>query len=137
MLTLDQILLVQETYPTFAANPQRAGKVFYDRLFEIAPNVRSLFKGDMDAQAIKLMQMIGTAVKTLRKPDLLQPTVTELGKRHINYGVKPEHYDSVGEALIYAIQTQLKDNFTPEVESAWRAVYGELARISIEASGIN
>lgn len=137
MLNPDQILIVQETYLTFATNAQRAGKIFYARLFELDPNVRALFKGDMDAQAIKLMQMVGTAVNALRKPTILQQAVTELGKRHVGYGVKPEHYDIVGEALIYAIQVQLKDNFTPDVESAWRAVYGELARISIEASGMN
>lgn len=137
MLNPDQILIVQETYLTFATNAQRAGKIFYNRLFELDPSVRALFKGDMDAQAIKLMQMVGTAVNALRKPNILQQAVSELGKRHVDYGVKPEHYDIVGEALIYAIQVQLKDNFTADVESAWRAVYGELARISIEASGMN
>ena len=137
MLNPNQISIVQETYLTFATNAQRAGKIFYTRLFELDPSVRALFKGDMDSQAIKLMQMVGTAVNALRKPNILQQAVTELGKRHVAYGVKPEHYDIVGEALIYAIQAQLKDNFTPDVESAWRAVYGELARISIEASGMN
>ncbi len=137
MLNPDQILIVQETYLTFATNAQRAGKLFYDRLFEIDPTLRPLFKGDIDAQAIKLMQMVGTAVSALRKPSLLNDAVGALGKRHVGYGVKAEHYNTVGEALLYAIKTQLKDNFTSDVELAWRAVYAELARISIEATGMN
>jgi len=137
MLNPDQILIVQETYLTFAANAQRAGKLFYERLFEIDPTLRPLFKGDIDAQAIKLMQMVGTAVSALRKPNLLNDAVGALGKRHVGYGVKAEHYTTVGEALLYAIKTQLKDGFTSDVESAWRAVYGELARISIEATEMN
>jgi len=137
MFNPDQVLIVQETYLTFATNAQRAGKLFYERLFEIDPALRPLFKGDIDAQAVKLMQMVGTAVSALRKPSLLNHAVSELGKRHVNYGVKAEHYNTVGEALLYAIKTQLKDKYTPDVESAWRAVYGELARISIEAAGMN
>jgi hemoglobin-like flavoprotein len=137
MLNPEQIVIVQETYLTFAANAQRTGKLFYDRLFEIDPTLRPLFKGDIDAQSIKLMQMVGTAVNALRKPSLLTNAVGELGKRHVNYGVKAEHYATVCEALIFAIKSQLKDGFTTDVESAWRAVYGELARISIEAGGMN
>ncbi|MDX2078497.1 MAG: globin domain-containing protein [bacterium] len=137
MLNPNQIMIVQETYLTFASNAQRTGKLFYDRLFEIDPTLKPLFKGDIDAQSIKLMQMVGTAVNALRKPSLLTNAVSELGKRHVNYGVKAEHYATVGEALIFAIKSQLKDGFTNDVEAAWRAVYGELARISIEAAGMN
>jgi len=132
MFNPDQVLIVQETYLTFATNAQRAGKLFYERLFEIDPALRPLFKGDIDAQAVKLMQMVGTAVSALRKPSLLNHAVSELGKRHVNYGVKPEHYDAIGKALMYTIQIQLQDGFTPDVEDAWQAVYDELAHASIE-----
>ncbi|MCU0481231.1 MAG: globin domain-containing protein [Anaerolineae bacterium] len=137
MFDPNQIVIVQNTYLTFASNAHRAGKLFYDRLFEIDPTLKPLFKGDMDAQAVKLMQMVGTAVSALRKPNLLNDAVSELGRRHVGYGVKAEHYQVVGEALLYAIKTQLKDGFTADVEAAWRTVYSELARISIEAGGMN
>jgi hemoglobin-like flavoprotein len=137
MISPDQVTIVQETYLTFAANAQRVGKIFYDRLFEIDPTLRPMFKGDIDAQAIKLMQMVGTAVNALRKPKLLTDAVTALGRRHVGYGVKPEHYTMVGEALLFAIKNQLKDGFTPDVEDAWRSVYGELSMLAISGANLN
>ncbi len=132
MITPHQTLIVLNTYIIFAGNPKQAGKIFYNYLFEIAPELKPMFKGDIDTQASKLMRMVGTGVKTLHKPELFNKVLSDLGKRHVNYGVKPEHYTAVGEALIHVVQSQLQDGFTPEVEDAWRAVFDELARVSIE-----
>jgi len=127
-----QTLIVLNTYLIFAGDAKQAGKIFYEYLFEIAPDLKSLFKGDIDTQAAKLMRMVGTGVKTLHKPELFTKVLSDLGKRHVNYGVKPEHYDAIGKALMYTIQIQLQDGFTPDVEDAWQAVYDELAHASIE-----
>jgi len=94
-----------------------ATKLFYKRLFEQYPDVVPLFGGaDMDKQADKLLQTISVAVDYLTKIDELVPILQNLGKRHaIEWEVKKEHYDAVGECLIWTLKTGLGDAFTDEV----------------------
>ena len=91
-----------------------ATKLFYKRLFEQYPDVVPLFGGaDMDKQADKLLQTISVAVDYLTKIDELVPILQNLGKRHaLEWEVKKEHYDAVGECLIWTLKTGLGDAFT-------------------------
>lgn len=94
-MTPDQITLVQESFKSVAPIKETAAELFYGRLFELDPDVRALFKGDMKEQGRKLMTMIATAVNGLTKLDSIVPAVQDLGVRHVGYGVKPEDYDTV------------------------------------------
>ena len=110
-----------------------AADLFYDKLFELDPELRNLFKGDMADQKAKLMQMIGTAVKMLDRLDELVPVLVRLGGRHVDYGVRPEHYATVGAALLDTLAKGLGDDFTPDVEAAWTEVYGVLQDTMLSA----
>ncbi|HMS08654.1 MAG TPA: globin domain-containing protein, partial [Pyrinomonadaceae bacterium] len=68
-MTNEQILLVTESFDKIAPRADEAAALFYGRLFEIDPALRSLFKGDLSVQGAKLMQMIGVAVKGLSRLD--------------------------------------------------------------------
>jgi len=57
-----------------------------------------------------------------------------VAKKHVGYGVKPEHYDTVGSALLSTLSTGLGPAFTPEVKGAWTAAYGALAGVMIGAA---
>lgn len=50
--------------------------------------------------------------------------LSELGDRHVEYGVLPAHYGIVGEALLYTLATALGDRWTPRIEKGWTLVYG-------------
>ncbi len=132
-MTPEQIDLVQSTFKKVAPIADTAADIFYDRLFEIAPDVRGLFPEVMTDQKKKLMQMIGIAVNGLRDLDAIVPAVQDLGARHRGYAVKEEHYDVVGAALLYTLGIGLGDDFTPEAEAAWAETYGLLAGVMIEA----
>ncbi|MCK7494468.1 MAG: globin domain-containing protein [Comamonadaceae bacterium] len=93
-----------------------------------------MFRGDMVAQGRKLMQMIAAAVKGLDRLEGLMPVVQDLGRRHVEYGVRPQHYDTVGAALIDTLAAGLGPAFTPEVRKAWLAVYGVLATTMKDAA---
>ncbi len=73
------------------------------------------------------MTMITTAVRGLSNLDEIVDAVQKLGVRHAGYGVKDEHYATVGQALIWTLDQGLGDAFTEEVEEAWVAVYTVLA----------
>jgi len=101
--------------------------LYYGKLFELDPDIKPLFKGDMEEQGKKLMKMINTAVNGLDRLDEIVPAVQQLGARHIAYGVKDEHYDTVGSALLWTLGAGLGDAFTEDTKEAWAAVYAVLA----------
>jgi hemoglobin-like flavoprotein len=125
MISPAQIVLVQESFARVAPIADVAARLFYARLFDIAPELsRTLFKHvDMPEQRRKLMQALALSVKTLERPDALVPVLQDLGRRHVHYGVRDEHYDTVGEALLWTLEQGLGSAFTPEVREAWAAVY--------------
>ena len=128
----EQIALVQNS---FSKIPAEAGALlFYEKLFTLDPSLRPLFPVDMTEQRRKLMAMIATAVGGLSQLDRLLPAVRDLGARHAGYGVQPSHYDTVGQALIETLGEALGDDFTPELEQAWVAVYTALSSTMIEAA---
>ncbi len=128
-MTEQQKTLVQSSFEKVVPISAQAAELFYGRLFEIAPEVRSLFKGDMKVQGTKLMQMIGYAVSSLDNLDVLVPAVQQLGKRHKGYEVKPEHYAMVGQALLWTLEQGLGKDFTPETKEAWTVVYSVLSNV--------
>ena len=121
--------LVRDSFAKVVPIAPAAAQMFYDRLFEIDPNLRPLFKGDMNEQGKKLMAMIGTAVANLDKLDTIVPAVLDLGRRHKGYGVTAAHYDTVAEALLWTLGKGLGDAFTPEVKDAWVETYTTLAGV--------
>ena len=126
-MTPHQKSLVQSTFAQVAPIAETAAALFYNRLFELDPALRPLFSGDMQEQGRKLMQTIAVAVAGLDDLELLVPAVRALGKRHVGYGVRDEHYVTVADALIWTMATGLGDAFTPEVHDAWATVYWILA----------
>jgi hemoglobin-like flavoprotein len=127
MLTAVQKSLVQNSFASIATIADDAAVLFYQRLFELDPSLRPMFRGDMKEQRKKLMQMITAAVKGLDRLEQLVPVVQDLGRRHAGYGVADSHYDTVGAALLWTLEAGLGRAFTPDVKEAWTAVYGLLA----------
>ena len=133
-MTPEQVAMVQESFQKVAPIADKAADIFYDRLFEIAPQVRSLFPAVMTDQKKKLMAMLGTAVNNLHQVDTVVPAIQELGVRHIAYGVKDEHYDIVGSALLYTLSVGLGDDWTPDLEAAWTETYTIVATVMKDAA---
>ena len=125
--TPQRVQLVKQSFAKIAPIAEQAAGLFYGRLFEIAPQLRPLFRGDMKAQGRKLMSTIALAVNSLEKMPELAPVVQDLGGRHAGYGVKDEHYDIIAEVLLWTLDKGLGSDFTPEVKDAWIAVYTTLA----------
>jgi hemoglobin-like flavoprotein len=133
-MTQQQKHLVQTSFARVAPIADTAAALFYQRLFELDPSVRALFKSELTEQGRKLMQMIGVAVRGLDRLDELGLAVRDLGTRHAAYGVKDGHYETVGAALLWTLERGLGSEFTPEVEQAWTAAYGVLAATMKEAA---
>lgn len=134
MITATEKALVQNTFAAVATIADDAAVLFYQRLFELDPSLRPMFRGDMAEQRKKLMQMITAAVKGLDRLEQLVPVVRDLGRRHAHYGVQDAHYETVGAALLWTLEAGLGRAFTPEVKAAWATVYGLLATTMKDAA---
>jgi len=122
-MTPRQVILVQESFEAVVPIADDAAKLFYTKLFELNPGLRPLFTGDMKEQGKKLMATIQILVLSLKNLERVVPVVEDLGRRHVNYGVKDEDYDTVGQALIWTLGQGLGESFTEEVKVAWTELY--------------
>lgn len=126
--------LVKSTFKAVAPIADVAADLFYNRLFEVYPHYRSLFKGDMKLQGRMLMQMLATAVGGLDTIDRLLPALRDLGRRHVHYGVTEQDYGAVGGTLLWTLEKGLGDKWNNEVKDAWIAAYQLLSSVMIDAA---
>jgi hemoglobin-like flavoprotein len=135
-MTPDEVKLVQQSFSKVAPISDQAAILFYDRLFEVAPQVRSMFPDDMTEQRKKLMMMLAAVVGGLSDLPSILPAASALAKRHVVYGAKAEHYPVVGSALLWTLEKGLGEAWTPDVAAAWTTAYGTLSGYMIsEAYG--
>ncbi|HEY0218716.1 MAG TPA: globin family protein [Afipia sp.] len=135
-MTPHQVDLVQTSFEKVAPHTELAAKMFYGRLFEIAPQVKPMFKNDMTEQGRKLMTALALVVNGLTNLDAVVPVAKKLAVGHLSYGVKADHYQPVGEALLWTLEQALGKDFDGETKEAWTSAYTTLAQVMIsEAYG--
>ncbi len=110
-----------------------AADLFYQRLFDASPELRSLFSDDLTDQKKKLMGALKVLVNTLDNPDKLIPILEDMGRKHKTYGVVEDHFVPVADALVWTLEEGLGADFTEDVRHAWTALYSAVASIMIEA----
>lgn len=134
-MTHQEVLLVKNSWKIFQAiNPVLVGDVFYTKLFMTAPKLRHLFSTSKEEQSKKLIEMLNVIVGRLNRLDELTEDIRQLALRHAGYGVKAEHYNAVGMALLWTLEKGLGKDWTKDVEDAWVACYTILADTMINAS---
>ncbi|MGH7099352.1 MAG: globin family protein [Stellaceae bacterium] len=133
-MTPQQVDQVQKSFAKVVPIADRAAALFYARLFEKAPAARALFHGDMRLQEQRLMTAIAMIVSSLNRIEQIAPMVRALARRHIAYGVRPEHYPAVGATLLWTLEQGLGDEFTPALRDAWAAAYAILSELMIAAA---
>jgi hemoglobin-like flavoprotein len=131
-LTRDQADIVQLTWRAVLPVGDTFAELFYGRLFALDPEVRRLFKDDMTEQGRNLTAMLSVATASLAKPERISVALRQLGRRHAAYGVRPEHFVLVEDALLFALEHVLIDVFTAEVKAAWQAAYARLTSLMLE-----
>ena len=129
-MTPEQARLVTTSWSSVASIADSAIAQFYNRLFEIDPTARALFRvTDMPEQRRKVIEALSLALQSLDDLKVLTPTLEELGRRHQRYGVTAAHYDSVGQALLWTLEQGLGSAWTPATAAAWTELFGRLADV--------
>jgi hemoglobin-like flavoprotein len=135
-MTPEQVKAIQDSFAKVAPISEQAAALFYGRLFEIAPAVKPLFRGDMKEQGKKLMATLAVVVNGLSNLESVLPAASALAKRHVDYGVKAADYTPVGAALLWTLEKGLGEHWTPDLAAAWTDAYTLLSGYMIgEAYG--
>ena len=122
-MTPEQVDLIRKSFDAMWPMRRDIADLCYSRFFELAPDARNLFPGDMERQRIKLMDMIAAMVGSLDERPLFQSLVTHSGRHHARFGVQRSQYVAMGEALMWSLESKFGASFTPELRDAWRALY--------------
>jgi nitric oxide dioxygenase len=130
-MTPDQVKAIQDSFAKVKPIAGQAAALFYGRLFETAPEVKSLFGGDMTEQGQKLMATLAAVVHGLDKLESILPAASALAKRHVDYGVKAADYAPVGAALLWTLEKGLGEEWTPDLAEAWGEAYKVLSGFMI------
>ncbi|HEX8221101.1 MAG TPA: globin family protein [Chloroflexia bacterium] len=125
-MTPEKIHLVQSTFEQVLPIADAIMALFYSRLFELDPRLRSLFHGDLQERGHKFMAMLHLAVANLSHPDTVVPMLHALGRRHSTYGVTDLDYDTMSDALLWTLERSLGPAFTHEAQVAWTDFYTTL-----------
>lgn len=130
-LTHREINLMRTSFESIITDIGATITVFYKHLFEIDPSLRAMFKDDVESQGGKLMAMLVTIITSYDRLDSVQTEMEELGELHVDFSVRPEQFEPVGEALIRTFEERLGGKFTPEVRAIWGRVYDRISEMAI------
>jgi hemoglobin-like flavoprotein len=105
--------------------------VFYDRLFDVHPLCKPLFKNGLVSQGRFLVRMVTTTVNALAYPEKFKQALEDLAVRHCERGVKATEYSIVGDVLFFSLQKCLGPAYTHEVEDTWKKIYSAMIQIIV------
>lgn len=132
-MTPSEIQHIQANWKTVAADGETFVERFYTHMFEIDPDLQSLFKRSMEMQGRKVMSMLSSAVEHMGQPEKVLPALIAAGHRHIQYGVKQRDYETVRQAFIHALADTLGDDFDEETKQLWNQAYSNIQDIMSSA----
>jgi nitric oxide dioxygenase len=133
-LTKDEVKLVQDSYRSIKLQQGYLAEAFYRTLFRNAPAARDLFPEEMSGQMDKFSDMLDFLVNNLSTPWMFTGKIKRLGRRHVNYEAKPEHYELVGDALIQSIEDMAPRALTDAEIAAWEKAYRGISTMMKEAA---
>ncbi|HEX6051832.1 MAG TPA: globin domain-containing protein [Gemmatimonadaceae bacterium] len=137
MISPEHEQLVRDTWKRFEPVAVEHARFFYDKLYELDPEVRTLFAStNMDEQRHRLMETIGRLVTEIGDTDRFVMELVALGRRHATYGVRDSDYDAAGAALFWTIEQALGPEFTPDAQEAWNEAYRAMASVMRRVSTV-
>ncbi len=133
ILSAETKAIVNATAPALQQHGVAITQRMYERLF-VDPAVKAMFDEaaqESGEQPRRLAAAILAYAQNIDKLEALTAPVMRMAARHVETGVRPEHYPMVADALLPAIRDILGDAATDEVLSAWGEAYWALAEILI------
>jgi hemoglobin-like flavoprotein len=134
LMNLDTIALVQDSMEKVMQDADTAVTLFYNRLFRLDPALQPLFPPDLNVHGRRFLATLNLGICGLDAPETIIPAIKEVGRIHAGYGVQPQHYHTMGRALLWTLAQMQGDTFTPALGEAWTEAYYLLAGLMKEAA---
>jgi NAD(P)H-flavin reductase/hemoglobin-like flavoprotein len=112
----------------------QAAAYFYATLFSLDPELREMFPTAMGGQRDRLLSALGHIVSHVDDADTLTEFVGHLGRDHRRFEVRPEHFPTVGRALLHTLAHGLGSAWTEELASDWAEAYGVVSSVMVQAA---
>ena len=133
-MTAEQGQLVKSSWRGLRGIPGGViGDLFYTKLFFEHPRLKQLFPADMQKQNEKLVDMLDYIVSRADDLGSVQEDIIAMAVRHKDYGVKAEHFDMIGKALMWTLEKAMSESWNPDLQNAWAACYRLLSEMMIDA----
>ncbi len=133
-ITSEESQLVLTSFAKILPAADQAVDLLFDRLFELAPEIKSLLPEDVGEHKGTLVTVFETIISQLDDPDKLIPQLEEYGRAYGGYGLSDADYDPIGSALLWTLEQGLEGSFTPDVKAAWISVYEVVSGITSKAA---
>ena len=118
------------------------------RLFELEPRTKKVFHFDLGYSptpqelkesgnlkfAIHMLESFDACISMLGpETEILYEILSDIGRRHVSYGVSPHFFPFFGQAMVYALSNVLVDYITPELKEVWLELYDSLSGVIMKA----
>ncbi len=133
-MTPHQVHLVQSSFQALRPMAPAVGRLFYERVFALRPDVKAMFSADPATHGARLMGAMGIVIDALEGPAEVTPLLLALGQRHQVYGVTQAHYALGGQVLLATLGEALGDDLDPATEQAWAVAYGWVAATMLQGA---
>jgi len=128
-MTPTQIAVVQASWQKVDAGHHEVAEMFYQKLFELAPELRQFYQADLQEYGSRLMRNLGLAVSSLSRLDSVLPMLQDFAAQRVERGIKDGYETVVRNAMLWALEERLAESFTQEVRTAWNETYSLLTGI--------
>jgi nitric oxide dioxygenase len=133
-MTSKQRQLVRQSFDLLRDQAGPVSLLFYGKVFELDPSARRLFHIDLALQGRKIVETLATVIESLDRFESLRPRLADLGRQHAGYGVRPEQYDTITTALLWAIGQALGSDFDSPTREAWKLALTAVSAAMIEGA---
>ncbi|PWY80523.1 bacterial hemoglobin [Aspergillus heteromorphus CBS 117.55] len=133
-LTQEQTDIIKATVPVIKEHGNAVTAIFYKNLLTAHPELNAIFNTPNQVNGHQPRALAGAVFAYAANIDNLAAlggAVELICHKHASLYVQPEHYPIVGKFLLGAMGEVLGDAFTPAIQDAWAAAYGQLADIMI------
>lgn len=125
---------LKDNFALVGANGEGVAAFFYADLFQRNPGLRGLFPAEMSQQHQQLLDALARIVSRVDDAGQLVPFLQDLGRRHVKYGVAPEHYAEVGSSLLATLEHFSGPAWNEELRQGWATAYGLVSQVMVEAA---
>lgn len=127
--------ILRETLELVLANDDTFPRRFYELLFERHPQAQALFhRSSPGAQNKMFANKLTALVDHVDDPAWLERELATLAANHVGYGVTPEMYPWVGDALLATLREACGEAWTADAERAWTETYTAMTRAILSAT---